>query len=263
MHTEIMAVMNLTPDSFSDGGQIALDRDSILRAAGTRIEQGADWLDLGGESTRPGAAAVSVQEEADRVLPALEAIKSEFDVPCSLDTSTPSVMLQGASLGADMINDVRALQRPGALEAAAKTQLPVVLMHMQGTPDTMQDQPSYQDVEAEVLEFLRARIAACEAAGIHPERIALDPGFGFGKTLDHNKTLFKGIGRLAERWPILVGVSRKRMIGEITGRPTSERDVGSAVAAALAASAGARWVRVHNVEATRDALAVMKNLGTL
>lgn len=263
MTTEIMAVMNLTPDSFSDGGQIQLAKDSILRAAQDRMHQGADWLDLGGESTRPGATPVTEQEELDRVLPALEAIKANLDVRCSIDTSTPRLMREAAALGADMINDVRALTRPGAVQAASDTGLPVVLMHMQGTPESMQANPTYRDVEKEVFEFLAERVRVCIDAGLRKSDIALDPGFGFGKTLAHNKTLFLGISELAKTWPVLIGVSRKRMIAEITGQPVEKRDVGSAVAAALAARAGARWVRVHNVEATRDALAVMKELGTV
>ncbi len=260
MSTHIMAVMNLTPDSFSDGGQIALSKSSVLQHAQRLISQGADWLDLGGESTRPGASAVSSEQEMERVLPALEWIKSELDVRCSIDTSNPELMRHSAAIGADMINDVRALTRPGALAAAAETGLPVVLMHMQGTPDTMQLNPSYQDVEREVTQFLLDRVQACEEAGIVRSKIALDPGFGFGKTLEHNQVLFKGIADLTKQWPVLIGVSRKRLIGDLTGQPVEARDVGSAVAAALAAKAGARWVRVHNVEATRDAIAVMEGL---
>ena len=260
MKTKIMAVMNLTPDSFSDGGRLSGGLDSVLVAAEQHIREGADWLDLGGESTRPGAQAVSEAEEMDRVLPVLEAIKARFDVPCSLDTSTPGLMLQGAALGADMINDVRALTRPEALQAAAQTGLPVVLMHMKGTPDTMQINPSYEDVVGEVEAFLLDRVQACQQAGITKDRIVLDPGFGFGKTLDHNVALFQALPSLCQRWPVLVGVSRKRMIGDLTGQAVENRDLGSAVAAGLAAQHGATWVRVHNVAATRDAMAVMNGL---
>lgn len=260
MKTQIMAVMNLTPDSFSDGGLVGVSRDQVLSRVQILIDQGADWLDLGGESTRPGAEPVDSQTEQDRVLPALEWIKAEHNIPCSIDTSNPQLMLAAASLGADMINDVRALSREGAIEAAAQTELPVVLMHMQGTPNTMQNNPSYQDVEREVLEFLLARAQRCEQAGIGRDKIVLDPGFGFGKTFEHNVTLFKGLASLCQQWPVLVGVSRKRLIGDLTGQPIEARDTGSAVAAALAARAGARWVRVHNVEATRDAIAVMEGL---
>ena len=260
MKTKIMAVMNLTPDSFSDGGRLSGGLDAVLVAAEQHIQEGADWLDLGGESTRPGAEVVSEAEEMDRVLPVLEAIKARFEVPCSLDTSTPELMRQGAALGADMINDVRALSRPGALQAAAQTGLPVVLMHMQGTPDTMQLNPSYADVVGEVEAFLIDRVQACQQAGIAKDRIVLDPGFGFGKTLDHNVALFQALPSLCQNWPVLVGVSRKRMIGDLTGQAVEHRDIGSAVAAGLAAQQGAAWVRVHNVAATRDAMAVMNGL---
>lgn len=260
MQTEIMAVMNLTPDSFSDGGQIQLSRDGVLYRAQELIEQGAQWLDLGGESTRPGAEPVGSQEEQDRVLPALEWIKQSFDIQCSIDTSNPELMAQVSGLGGDMLNDVRAFSRPGALQAAHASGLPLVIMHMQGTPATMQDNPTYNDVVADVTDYLMARVEACEQQGIPRSRIVLDPGFGFGKTLAHNIALFKALDQLCQQWPVLAGVSRKRMIGDLTGKPIEHRDVGSAVAAAMAAQKGARWVRVHNVVATRDAMAVMDGL---
>ncbi|WP_246164749.1 dihydropteroate synthase [Litorivicinus lipolyticus] len=260
--TEIMAVMNLTPDSFSDGGQIDLTQDAVLARAIACVAEGATWLDLGGESTRPGAESVSEAEEQARVLPALEWIKARVDVKVSLDTSTPSVMQAGLALGADMINDVRALTRPGALEVCAQSEVPLVLMHMQGTPLNMQAAPEYQDVVGEVMAFLQARVAACADAGIGKERLVLDPGFGFGKSLEHNRSLFASIDAFQRAgFDTLIGVSRKRMIGDITGQPVEGRAVGSAVAAALAAKAGARWVRVHDVAATRDAIAVMNSLG--
>ena len=260
--TDIMAVMNLTPDSFSDGGDISLTQDAVLNRAQTCIDEGATWLDLGGESMRPGATPVPSEEELSRVMPALEWIKARLDVKVSIDTSNPELMRCALAGGADMINDVRALQSPGALEACAAADVPVVLMHMQGTPATMQMAPEYQDVVGEVMAFLQSRVAVCQQAGIDKSRLVLDPGFGFGKALEHNRALFASIDAFHRAgFDTLIGVSRKRMIGEITGQPVEGRAVGSAVAAALAAKAGARWVRVHDVAATRDAIAVMDSLG--
>lgn len=259
--SKIMAVMNLTPDSFSDGGQVRLSESAVLSRAELLIEQGADWLDLGGESTRPGAEPVSSEEEIQRVIPALGWIKRQLNVPVSVDTSNPELMKQALNLGADMINDVRALTRPGALQACAQTDVPVVLMHMQGTPQTMQSAPDYGSVVDQVTEFLNSRVDACMQAGINAERVWIDPGFGFGKTLKHNQQLFKALPILcAGKHPVLVGVSRKTMIGDLTGQPVENRAVGSAVAAALAVKSGAAMVRVHDVEQTRDAIAVIKGL---
>lgn len=258
---QIMAVMNLTPDSFSDGGKIALERDVVLRRAEELVLAGADWLDLGGESTRPGAKPVPSDIEIARVAPALEWIKENFDTPVSVDTSNPALMKLAISLGADMINDVRALQRPGAVEAVADSGLPVVLMHMQGSPDDMQIKPTYTDVVGEVRRFLEHRTTVCVEAGIARDRVWWDLGFGFGKALEHNKALFSALPRFVESGhPVLLGVSRKRMIGEITGQPVERRAVGSAIAAALGAKSGAAMLRVHDVAETRDALSVVMDL---
>ena len=263
---QIMAILNTTPDSFSDGGSFfqknALQLDAVLRAAEAAISEGASILDVGGESTRPGAASITVQEELDRVLPVVERILRAFDIAVSVDTSTPDVMREAAVAGVKLINDVRALSRDGALEAALETGLPVCLMHMQGSPQTMQTNPSYDDPVSEVLEWLLERARQCLAAGFSQGQILLDPGFGFGKTLVHNQALFRALPQfVASGFPILVGVSRKTMIGEITGRHVNQRDVGSAVAAAMAAVSGVAIVRVHDVVSTRDALRVASALG--
>jgi dihydropteroate synthase len=263
-----MGVLNVTPDSFSDGGQLhdgkTLQADALYRRAEAMVSAGAAVLDIGGESTRPGAEPVSAAEEADRVLPALTQLRQRFDVVLSLDTSTPLVMREGALLGAGMINDVRALTRPGALDAAASSGLPVCLMHMQGDPQTMQQAPSYADVVADVKNFLQQRIGACEAAGIERTRLLLDPGFGFGKTLAHNLTLLQRLGELQSfDLPILAGLSRKSMIGKITGRPDDDRLAASVSLAVMAAERGARLLRVHDVKETADALAMVKALEEL
>lgn len=260
-----MAVMNITPDSFSDGGSLysgaSIDRDLILRRADMLLNQGADLLDIGGESTRPGAAPVTLEEERERVLPVVELLVSELDALVSVDTSSAAIMTEAAALGAGMINDVRALSRDGALQAAAATDLPVCLMHMQGTPQTMQDKPSYTGVVEDVSTYLKDRVAACEAAGITRERVVLDPGFGFGKTLQHNLQLLAGLPKLAETGlPVLVGLSRKSLLGTITGREVDQRLAGSITLAALAVERGAHIVRVHDVAETRDALAVVDAL---
>jgi dihydropteroate synthase len=256
----IMGVLNLTPDSFSDGGRLG-DLDEALRRALQMVEEGADIIDVGGESTRPGAAMVSVQEELDRVVPVIERLVAESAVPISIDTSKPEVMRAAVAAGAGLINDVWALRREGALAAAADLGVPVCLMHMQGEPDTMQQAPLYDDVCAEVQRFLADRVFTCELAGIPRARILADPGFGFGKTLAHNAQLMSGLAQLADSLPpLLVGVSRKAMIGEITGRGLPDRTVGSVVAAVLAAQRGARILRVHDVAATRDGLAVLQAL---
>ena len=267
-YPRVMGVLNVTPDSFSDGGQLhdgkTLQADALYRRAEAMVAAGAAVLDIGGESTRPGAEPVSAAEEADRVLPALTQLRQRFDVVLSLDTSTPLVMREGARLGAGMINDVRALTRPGALDAAASSGLPVCLMHMQGDPQTMQQAPSYADVVADVKNFLQQRIGACEAAGIERTRLLLDPGFGFGKTLAHNLTLLQRLGELQSfDLPILAGLSRKSMIGKITGRPDDDRLAASVSLAVMAAERGARLLRVHDVQETADALAMVKALEEL
>jgi dihydropteroate synthase len=256
----IMAILNVTPDSFSGDGLLKA-RDAVRRRAEAAVAEGAQMLDVGGESSRPGAAAVSLQEELDRVVPVVEALAGG-EVPVSVDTLKPEVMREALRAGASLINDINALRADGAMEAVAGSGAGVCLMHMQGEPRTMQDAPRYDDVVGEVLAALMARANAAEAAGIAPGQILLDPGFGFGKTLAHNQALFRALPAFSARYPVLVGVSRKSMIGAITGRPVQERLVGSAVAAALAAQAGASWVRVHDVAATRDALAVLAALKT-
>ncbi|WP_223425948.1 dihydropteroate synthase [Alcanivorax limicola] len=250
----VMGVLNVTPDSFSDGGRFT-GRDAALQQARQMHADGAAIIDVGGESTRPGALPVSEQEELDRVIPVVEAIAAELDTIISLDTSTPVVIREGARAGAGLINDVRALQRPGALDAAALSGLPVCLMHMQGEPDTMQQAPRYDDVVADVLGFLRARVQACEAAGIGRERLLLDPGFGFGKTLAHNLRLLRELDRLTiEGLPLLVGMSRKSMIAKVLGREVDERLPASLALAVMAAERGADILRVHDVRETSDAL---------
>ena len=255
-HPQVMGVLNVTPDSFSDGGRFA-SRDSAIRQAIKMVTEGATIIDVGGESTRPGAAPVSAQEELDRVAPVVEALVNEIGAVISVDTSSPEVMAECARAGAGLINDVRALTRQGALQAAAASGLPVCLMHMQGQPGSMQNAPRYEQVVQEVREFLVARAAACERAGIARCRILLDPGFGFGKSLQHNLQLLQQLERLAELgFPLLVGVSRKSMIGAILGKPVEDRLYGSVAAALIAVQNGARIVRVHDVAATVDALKV-------
>jgi len=256
-----MGVINTTPDSFSDGGTLykgnQLNLDQAMNRARSMVEQGAEILDIGGESTRPGAAEVSLAQELDRVLPLLERIVVELDVVISVDTSTPELMTAAAAAGAGLLNDVRALSRDGALEAAAATGLPVCLMHMQGNPDNMQASPQYGNVVAEVADYLAERVAACEAGGISRKRLLLDPGFGFGKTVEHNLALLNGIGQLAEQGlPILVGLSRKSMIGHLIGREIADRLPASLALAVLAVERGARVIRTHDVAETADAVAM-------
>ncbi len=265
-YPRVMGVINTTPDSFSDGGTLYrrnhLDLDLALERAREMVAQGAAILDIGGESTRPGAEPVSVDEEMDRVLPLVEKIAAELDVVISVDTSNPALMREAAGLGAGLINDVRALQRDGALAAAAATGLPVCLMHMRGEPGTMQDAPQYGDVLAEVNDWLAARVAACEAAGIERERLLLDPGFGFGKTVEHNLALLRGLPTLgAQGLPLLVGLSRKSLIAKLLGRDVDERLPASLALAVLAAERGASIIRAHDVAATADALAMCAALG--
>jgi dihydropteroate synthase len=259
-HARVMGVLNVTPDSFSDGGQWQ-GIDAALYAAEAMVVAGVDIIDVGGESTRPGDDPVSVQQELDRVVPVIEAIRQRFAQWVSVDTSTPEVMRASVQAGADMINDVRALQREGALSAAAACQVPIGLMHMLGQPKTMQIQPDYQDVVLEVSAFLQQRCAAAVQAGIAPAHLLVDPGFGFGKTLTHNLHLLRALDQIcALGYPVLVGVSRKSMLGEITGKPVSERLAASVSAALFAVKQGAAIVRVHDVAATVDALKVWRSL---
>lgn len=261
---QIMAVLNVTPDSFSDGGTLFAGRvrlHTLIDQAAHAVAEGAGLLDVGGESTRPGADPVSLDEELSRVVPAIEVLASRFDAVISVDTSTAQVMREAARSGARLINDVRALSRPGALEAALSTGLPVALMHMQGSPKTMQNNPVYQDPVTEVRRWLLDRASACEAAGFDRSQLLIDPGFGFGKTLAHNVALFQRLNQLVDTgYPVVVGVSRKSMLGELTGRPVDQRAVASATAAAMAVMAGASVVRVHDVAETRDAITVMRQL---
>ncbi|SDO08053.1 dihydropteroate synthase [Pseudomonas jinjuensis] len=249
-----MGILNVTPDSFSDGGRFN-QLDIALRHAAEMVEAGATLIDIGGESTRPGARPVSPKEELERVAPVVEAIARELDVVISVDTSTPSVMRESARLGAGLINDVRSLQRDGALDAAVDTGLPVCLMHMRGEPGNMQDDPRYPDIFTEVHDFLLQRMRVCAEAGIPRERIVLDPGFGFAKTQVHNLSLFRQMERLLQLGcPLLVGVSRKSMVGRALGREVGERLYGSLALAALAVARGASIIRVHDVAETVDVI---------
>jgi dihydropteroate synthase len=249
----IMGVVNVTPDSFSDGGKF-LDPQAAIAHGRRLIAEGADILDIGGESSRPGARAVAEDEELQRVLPVLKALK---DVPVSIDTRRPSVMRAVLAEGASMINDIDALSAPGALDAVADTDCAVCLMHKKGDPATMQDAPSYADVAHEVRDFLSARVSACQIAGIEKDRITIDPGFGFGKTVAHNFTLLKRLpGLVALGVPVVAGWSRKSTLGTVTGRPVEERLPASLAAALLALQAGATILRVHDVKETRDVIAV-------
>ncbi len=248
-----MGVVNVTPDSFSDGGRY-LDIQSALDHARRLAEEGADLLDIGGESTRPGAAPVSEQEELDRVMPVLQQLPN---LCVSVDTRRPAVMRAALEAGASMINDVRALQEPGAIDAVRDSSCAVCLMHMKGEPATMQQEPHYDDVVAEVKAFLSQRVRACEAAGIARSRLVVDPGFGFGKTVAHNVTLLNQLEKLAGLGlPVLAGLSRKSTLGKLTGRPVGERLAGSLAMALLALERGATILRVHDVKETRDVVAV-------
>lgn len=256
-----MGILNVTPDSFSDGGQFH-SCDAALRHAEQMLLDGADILDIGGESTRPGAAPVSVEEEMERVIPVVTAIASALDVAISVDTSSPEVMTEAAKAGAHLLNDVRALERKGALEAASKSGLPVCLMHMQGNPESMQLNPDYVDVIEEVVAYLERRIQCAQAAGIPQAQLLVDPGFGFGKTFEHNFQLLKQLDRLESLGvPILAGLSRKRMIGEATGVDVAgERVNGSVAGAVICAMKGASIIRVHDVRETVQALAVVRSM---
>ncbi len=258
----VMGILNTTPDSFSDGGNSYIGQhlslDLALHRAEQMLAEGAGIIDVGGESTRPGAAIVSEQQELDRVVSVVEALVRKLDAVVSVDTSTASVIKESASHGASLINDVRALERDGALAAAAATTLPVCLMHMQGQPTTMQNNPAYTDVVTEVCQYLTARVDACVAHGISRERIILDPGFGFGKTLAHNLALLKRLPEMGDLgFPLLVGMSRKSMLAQLLNRTVNERLPGSLALAMLAAQHGAAIIRVHDVAATVDVLKVL------
>lgn len=264
---QVMGVLNTTPDSFSDGGSYysdgALNLDVALQRAEQMVREGAAIIDIGGESTRPGAAPVTEEQELERVVPLVEAISANIDTVISVDTSTPVVMAEAAAAGAGMINDVRALERAGALEAAAATGLPVCLMHMQGQPQTMQKEPHYNDVVAEVGAYLMRRLHTCEAAGIPRSRIVFDPGFGFGKTDAHNLALLRELRSLAPPdIPLLAGLSRKSMIGRLLQREVDERLAGSLALAMLAAQRGAKILRVHDVAETVDVLSLQQMVDT-
>ncbi len=251
---QVMGILNVTPDSFSDGGDFfALDK-AVERALQMEAE-GAAIIDIGGESTRPGALAVSEKDEINRVVPVIKALQSRLGVPISIDTQKPAVMRAAVRAGAGFINDVNALQEPGALEAAAECGVPVCLMHMQGNPRTMQADPSYADVVTEVRTFLLQRVAACEQSGIAANRLLLDPGFGFGKTVDHNLRLLARMDALVSTgFPVLVGLSRKSMIGKLLGLETGQRLPASIALAVLAVERGAKLVRSHDVAETWQAL---------
>ncbi|WP_298611956.1 dihydropteroate synthase [uncultured Thiothrix sp.] len=255
--TQVMGILNITPDSFSDGGRF-YSLDAALHQTEAMIQAGVDIIDIGGESTRPGAQDVSLDEELERVLPIIAAIRERFAVPISVDTSKPEVMRAALQYKVEIINDIRALQEAGSLEVCAQAEALICLMHMQGQPRTMQQAPHYEDVVREVGEFFHGRIEACIQAGIARERLILDPGFGFGKNLEHNLTLFRNLQSFAAfKLPLLVGVSRKAMIGALlNGRPASERMQGSVAAAVMAAVKGAKIVRVHDVAATVEALKI-------
>lgn len=252
----VMGIVNATPDSFSDGGQ-CLQRDAALDHALHLIDEGADIIDIGGESSRPGAQPVSEQEELDRVLPIIEGLRGA-SVPLSIDTFKPVVMCAAIAAGAQMVNDINALQNNDAMDVMAKNNVAVCLMHKQGSPQTMQVQPQYKNVVAEVKDFLRVRIAAATTAGIQRNRIVIDPGFGFGKSLAHNLALLRELNKLTELGiPILVGLSRKSMLGTLTGQPVTERLAASVAAALIAVQHSANILRVHDVKATVDALKIL------
>jgi dihydropteroate synthase len=252
-----MGVLNVTPDSFSDGGRF-FDADTAVSHGLRLAAEGAAFIDVGGESTRPGAEPVGVQEELRRVLPVIEALAGASAAVISVDTSKPEVMRAAAAAGAGLINDVRALREPGALEAAESSGCAVCLMHMQGEPRSMQAAPAYRDVVGEVRAFLAERALVCRAAGFAADRLALDPGFGFGKTLEHNLALLRHLQELGvDGLPLVVGLSRKSMVGKLTGHPEGERLIGSVALAVTAALAGARIVRAHDVGATAEALRVV------
>ncbi len=254
---QVMGILNVTPDSFSDGGQYT-QTDLAVAQAVKLVEAGADVIDIGGESTRPNADPVSLQEELDRVVPVIEALASEINIPISIDTYKPAVMRAAIAAGASMVNDVKALQEADAVAVVAQSDVGICLMHMQGTPQTMQNDPYYEDVVQEVADFLLARAAVCEQAGIARERLLLDPGFGFGKTRAHNIALIQQLNTLtALDYPVLVGLSRKSVLGQMTGNDVDARLYASVSAAVIAALKGAKMLRVHDVKATVEALKVV------
>lgn len=252
-----MGILNVTPDSFSDGGHF-LQLNSAFKHVEKMIYEGANIIDIGGESTRPGAVEVELAEELDRVIPLIEAIKQRFDIPLSIDTYKPAIMKAAAKAGVDMINDVFALRANDALPTAASLNIPVCIMHMQGAPRNMQDQPTYSNVIEDIKSFLTEQIDTCIAAGIKSENIIIDPGFGFGKTLQHNLNLLAELDQFSSLgYKLLIGLSRKSMIGQITNKPTEQRLAGSLAGALIAASKGANILRVHDVAETVDVLKVM------
>lgn len=260
-----MGIINVTPDSFSDGSQLQkvgsenfqVDLDKALSRAESMVQEGAVIIDIGGESTRPGAVAVSAQEEIDRVIPLIEVIHKQLDVCISVDTSSVQLMKEAIGNGAELVNDIRALTTPGSAIAVAESNVAVCLMHMQGEPTTMQDQVSYESVVEEVFSFLNERVQYCLMQGIEQQRLLIDPGFGFGKSVQHNYQMLKNLSRFtALELPILVGVSRKSMIGKVTNRPVEQRLAGSIAATSLALTAGAKIIRTHDVAATMDAIRV-------
>ncbi|APD86190.1 dihydropteroate synthase [Alteromonas sp. Mex14] len=260
---QVMGILNVTPDSFSDGGKHA-DVNQALKHALQMVDEGASFIDIGGESTRPGAPEVSLQEELDRTIPVIEAVAKNASCVISIDTSKAEVMREAVSVGAGLINDVRALQEPGALEAASEAGVPVCLMHMQGQPRTMQNNPSYDDVVEDVAQFLLERAKACKASGIAQEKILFDPGYGFGKSLEHNYALVKHLPKLMDLgYPVLVGMSRKSMIGNLLNRKVDERLAGSISLATIVAQMGAQIIRVHDVKETADAVNIVKMLNTI
>lgn len=252
-----MGILNVTPDSFSDGGKFVGLDDAAFQTE-KMLREGADIIDIGGESTRPGATLVGEQQELDRVMPVLEMIRERFDTIISVDTSKAGVISAADRSGAGLINDIRALREPGALAAACATGLPVCLMHMQGEPQTMQQNPRYIDVVADVTEFLRRRLAACVDAGMGLQRIVVDPGFGFGKTQQHNVSLLRGLKAVSSIAPLLIGLSRKGMVGSMVGDKNADRITGSVVAALMCVQRGAQIVRVHDVAPTVQALAIQQ-----
>lgn len=254
----VMGILNTTPDSFSDGGRFQNDRIALQHALGMQ-KDGADIIDVGGESTRPGAQAVGIEEELERVIPVIEAIRRESDVAVSIDTSKAEVMRRAVAAGASMVNDVNALRGEDAIETCAQLGVPVCVMHMQGQPRTMQSHPQYENVVNDIKDFLRQRIEACVAGGISPRHLVVDPGFGFGKTLEHNLSLLKHLDAFADlEAPVLVGISRKSMLGKILDNDVDDRLYGSIAAAVLAFTRGARIFRVHDVKPTVDALKVCR-----
>ena len=260
---QVMGILNVTPDSFSDGSKHA-DVKQALEHALRMIDEGARFIDIGGESTRPGAPEVSLQEELDRTIPVIEAVAKKAQCVISIDTSKAEVMREAVKAGAGLINDVRALQEPGALIAASETGVPVCLMHMQGQPRTMQNHPTYQDVVEDVTQFLLERAEVCEKAGIAKEQILFDPGYGFGKSLEHNYALVKHLPKLMDLgYPVLVGMSRKSMIGNLLNRKVDERLAGSISLATIVAQMGAQIIRVHDVKETADAVNIVNMLNKI